>query len=78
MRPDNIPPEVWVDCPECGGAGEFTVNDPPVSRWSIDPPGVHEVPCETCGGAGGMICEPEGSSLPSTDGATPPESPHGR
>lgn len=51
------PPEVWVTCHDCCGEGEFVVNDPPVSRWSIDPPGTHEVTCETCGGAGGWIEE---------------------
>lgn len=53
-------PEFLVTCEVCDGKGEFTVNDPPVSRWSIDPPGVHEVPCEACGGNGFIVCEAEG------------------
>lgn len=56
------PPEVFEDCPECCGEGgieqwEF------VSRWSIDPPCGHVVPCRACGGTGGMICEPTGDGL---------------
>lgn len=39
-------------CEACDGRGEFVVNDPPVSKWSIDPPGVHEVQCEACSGLG--------------------------
>lgn len=52
-------PEVWLDCPECGGEGGIEVWES-VSRWSIDPPCAHVKPCTACNGAGGMICEAEG------------------
>jgi DnaJ-class molecular chaperone len=57
------PPEVFEECPDCNGEGAIEVWESG-SRWSIDPPSVHAVPCKTCDGAGGMICEakadPEG------------------
>lgn len=52
-------PEIWVDCPECGGEGANEVWES-VSKWSIDPPCAVAVPCQACNGAGGMICEAEG------------------
>jgi hypothetical protein len=54
--PDDDIPEVWVDCEECGGEGAIEIWES-VSKWSIDPPGSHYVPCRACNGAGGMICE---------------------
>lgn len=51
-------PEFWADCPECGGEGSIDVWES-VSKWSIDPPSAHPVPCQACNGAGGMICEAE-------------------
>lgn len=60
-NPDDLldygePPEVWVDCPECGGEGAI---DHPRPFWD-DPYFCIVVTCETCHGAGGMICEAEG------------------
>lgn len=52
-------PEFLVTCEACDGAGEIVVNDPPVSKWSLDPPGVHEVTCEVCCGNGFLVCEME-------------------
>jgi hypothetical protein len=55
------PPEIWLDCPECGGEGGweqhcrvyehgcgFAHDD---SEWRV---------CHVCNGTGGMICEAEG------------------
>lgn len=53
------PPEVWKECPECGGEGSIEEWES-VSKWSIDPPFAHVGPCRACNGAGGMICEAEG------------------
>jgi hypothetical protein len=53
------PPEEYHDCPECGGEGAIEVWES-VSKWSIDPPSAHAVPCQACNGAGGFFCEAEG------------------
>ncbi len=53
-------PQFLFTCEACDGAGEIVVNDPPVSKWSIDPPGTHEVACDVCGGLGFVACEAEG------------------
>lgn len=55
------PPEVWEECPDCQGEGGIEVWES-VSKWSIDPPCAHVKTCQTCNGAGGMICEAEGNS----------------
>lgn len=52
-------PEVCVTCAQCDGEGSIDVWKS-VSKWSIDPPSAHPVPCEACGGAGSHICEAEG------------------
>jgi DnaJ-class molecular chaperone len=49
-------PEVWVDCPECGGEGEI---EHPRPFWD-DPYYCEVVPCRACNATGGMICEAEG------------------
>lgn len=53
------PPEAWELCPYCLGDGGIDVWES-VSKWSIDPPCAQFVPCKTCNGAGGMICEAGG------------------
>jgi DnaJ-class molecular chaperone len=57
---DDEPPEVWIDCPACGGEGSYEIAEN-VSKWSIDPPGSYTVICETCNGVGGFIEEAEGN-----------------
>jgi hypothetical protein len=57
----SVAPEVWLDCPECCGEGAIEIWES-VSKWSIDPPCAHVLPCRDCNGAGGMICEAEGDS----------------
>lgn len=52
-------PEFWADCPECCGEGAIEIWES-VSKWSIDPPCAHVLPCRACNGAGGYICEAEG------------------
>lgn len=59
---DDQAPEVYVDCPECGGEGGIEVWES-ASKWSIDPPCAHVMPCRACNGTGGMICEAEGDHV---------------
>ena len=54
------PPEVWVDCDECGGEGAIEIPEI-VSKWSLDPPGSHCIPCQACCGAGGTIRDSDGT-----------------
>ena len=58
------PPEVWEECPDCHGEGGIEQWEG-VSKWSIDPPCAHVIPCQTCNGAGGMICEAQGVAVSS-------------
>lgn len=54
---EDIPaPEVWVECTECCGEGSIEKGEI-VSRWSLDPPCTHVVPCPACDGAAGKIVE---------------------
>lgn len=55
-------PEVWVDCAKCCGEGAIEVWES-VNRWSIDPPCALATTCQTCGGAGGFICEADDDTL---------------
>lgn len=48
------PPEAWHECPICAGEGAIEIWES-VSKWSIDPPCGHVVPCLSCNGAGGFI-----------------------
>lgn len=49
-------PEVFVTCEECCGEGSIEQWES-VSKWSIDPPCAHVIPCQACDGVGGFICE---------------------
>lgn len=62
------PPEVWIDCPECGGEGEILKN---IRVYEIgcgfSRTDVYGETCPACGGARGMICEAEGVRFPSEE-----------
>jgi DnaJ-class molecular chaperone len=54
--PYGDPPEVWEDCPDCCGEGAIDHPRP----FHDDPYFCIVVACDTCHGAGGMICEATG------------------
>jgi len=54
------PPEVWLDCPECGGEGGWEQHCrtyEPGCGFAHDDSEWRE--CHVCHGIGGMICEAE-------------------
>jgi DnaJ-class molecular chaperone len=51
------PPEVFDECPDCAGEGAIDHPRP----FADDPYFCIVVPCSTCEGAGGMICEAQGN-----------------
>lgn len=57
----ELPPEVWLDCPECGGEGGYERH---IFVYEAGCGFGHDdsewVTCPACDGRGGMICEAEG------------------
>lgn len=57
----NPAPETYVACTDCGGEGHklrtIQVYEHGCGFSHAD---VEALPCELCGGSGGMICEAEG------------------
>jgi hypothetical protein len=61
------PPEVWLDCPECGGEGEILETIHVYEAGcGFSHPDVYGKECLRCRGTRGMICEaiPNGSEPP--------------
>ena len=54
-------PEVWIDCPECGGEGGWEQH---CRTYELGCGFAHDDSewreCHVCNGIGGMICEAEG------------------
>lgn len=49
-------PEVWVDCPECGGEGEILETTHVYEAGcGFSHPDVYSKPCRACNGTGGWI-----------------------
>lgn len=60
------PPEVWIDCAECGGEGEVLETIHVYETGcGFSHPDVYGKPCPACNGIGGQISEASGDFLPS-------------